>query len=354
MFVHVVHIPTCVGSACRATMRDVVCERCARAYRYRMVRRAEATAIGNGPSSLARARRHAERKLDKLLQTDHDPVPCPKCGRFQHAMVLAHRRFRAGRCRQVQNLACIVALIGGLLVLAAAADASDMFRRPFTFAGLDGRLKMAAYLCAAAGAVLWAIYLVVRRGWDVNDGGGPLPNMPRALPAGAPAPNPPPAIYGDEAIRPDGWVTVQLLDVRFPPRQCAECLGDTSDHGNGGRLGQIPWCKPCRRASLRKQFVFTACGAIAAALVTAAVMLLPVRRIDADWLSLTAIFAVMAMAGVGLVVLQLTGALTRPVRTRRFISLRNMAEVRFRSPQYADAFIRLNRPAHRPAFTARA
>lgn len=73
------------------TFKFVECEECKQKYVYTMVR--EAQGQGNSLYFLDnagaenRAQNQAQAELTKALETDCDPVPCPKCGSYQQNMM---------------------------------------------------------------------------------------------------------------------------------------------------------------------------------------------------------------------------------------------------------------------------
>jgi hypothetical protein len=105
------------------TVKEVTCEGCGSEYVYQLRRAVH----GRVTTFLVRddkaATTHALAGLDRLLQTDFDPVPCPQCGWYQRAMV---SRLKQLRTRGLWTptivllpLAAALGAFGGLITLLA-------------------------------------------------------------------------------------------------------------------------------------------------------------------------------------------------------------------------------------------
>ena len=74
------------------TIKNVVCEECFEPYAYRLRRRVAAKAGGYPGLDPAAANVNAQHRLQVLVQSEIDPVPCPHCGWYQAVMVRKIRK----------------------------------------------------------------------------------------------------------------------------------------------------------------------------------------------------------------------------------------------------------------------
>src|SRR5437763_12084439 len=95
------------------------CERCQSEYFYRLDRvgKGNHTSYGGDQFAAQQAADWAARaNLDRMLQNDADPVPCPDCGWYQQPMVRAMRDRRFPAPGSTMWTLCIV--FGSILLLA--------------------------------------------------------------------------------------------------------------------------------------------------------------------------------------------------------------------------------------------
>ena len=96
-------------------LREVTCEFCTAEFVYALSR--EATGEGtsllflNNQGAEQEATRAAEAELAKKLENDIDPVPCPKCGLYQSAMVDIVRSSQHGWLLLIAILCPLVSFI---------------------------------------------------------------------------------------------------------------------------------------------------------------------------------------------------------------------------------------------------
>ncbi|MBX3451650.1 MAG: DUF3592 domain-containing protein [Planctomycetaceae bacterium] len=87
------HTETVAGVA----IRSVTCEHCCEQFVYVLSREVSETAVGLltvEPNAREAARATARENLDQQLSEGVDPVPCPRCGRYQAAMVEEIRQWK--------------------------------------------------------------------------------------------------------------------------------------------------------------------------------------------------------------------------------------------------------------------
>lgn len=87
------HTETVAGAA----LRSVTCEHCRAQFVYVLTREVSETAVGLmtvDQSARDAAKATAEENLDQQLAEGVDPVPCPRCGRYQAAMVEEIRQWK--------------------------------------------------------------------------------------------------------------------------------------------------------------------------------------------------------------------------------------------------------------------
>lgn len=117
-------------------VRDVVCDFCGTAFVYALGREA----VGHGTSVLLlnsnavekEAEEKAERLLAKQLANDIDPLPCPKCGRYQPAMIPVIRRGLYWWMYVVAGINFLAGFVSLLIIPTALANAKggdDALRR---------------------------------------------------------------------------------------------------------------------------------------------------------------------------------------------------------------------------------
>jgi hypothetical protein len=100
-------------------LKSVTCEQCRAEYVYSM----EREAVGQGTSLLfldnegasGRASSDAERTLQRTLEQDCDPVPCPTCGWYQIPMVALLRKQHHSWMVWAGGLLLIASLVDGII-----------------------------------------------------------------------------------------------------------------------------------------------------------------------------------------------------------------------------------------------
>jgi hypothetical protein len=92
---------------------DIRCDQCGCEYFYHLTR--VGTGAATAPyylgmdSAERRAQKQAETDLQRRLAQEADLVPCPKCNWINDDAV---RKYRLGRCRQLNKLALWIAVVG--------------------------------------------------------------------------------------------------------------------------------------------------------------------------------------------------------------------------------------------------
>jgi hypothetical protein len=93
-----------------AAVKEVECELCGFHYVYRLQRTAEGIATRLFLTDQDATAQKAHAKLQRMLEEDCDPVPCPTCGWYQAAMVLHIRRQRYHRLLRAGPVLLLTAL----------------------------------------------------------------------------------------------------------------------------------------------------------------------------------------------------------------------------------------------------
>jgi hypothetical protein len=334
------HIPTIRVAVAGAAIREIICQRCSCSFRYRMVRRAEAWSVASFSNEQS-VRQKAQRKLAEMLRSDQDPVACPSCTTLQADMVRQSMQVRATRLHGVHSAACLAVLIGLLLLLAAAAKATNFFSKRFTL-GDDESLTSPGWSSLAIGAGLFAVYYALwRRSKQklVASGGGPT--MPKARREGEQLPNPPRALLEHAAPLDRDWLPVQLLDIQFP-QQCVLCLKPASDTAaiefrTRPVTVRFPMCVDCQRIARRERIRWT----VILALLMGSLFGVLALFANGTLLLLAVGFGVGVFAG-GVFGWDGIAYYLRPIQFREFSPLRNTAAVRFRNRSYTQAFVQAN------------
>lgn len=338
-----------------AVHRDVCCERCGCAYRYELVRRVEHAPFWPFARATT-AERRALAALQKELHAGVEPVPCPDCGWFQKPMVLEHRR---RRLRWMNLIGWCSVTLGVAIVLLTTLITTHVFKRPLQemdrpFLFTVGRLTAASALVTFGGR-----FLLIRIG-QLNAGFPErrvrVPGAPRGFKPGEPEPEPIEPISADSSTLSyerrapgsprDGWFTVQLLGLQFPPI-CATCLEPTQatePHGSAptGPIS-VPACPACQRVRRIAHVKWSLpLGLVTAAAITFWPLFDGPPGIS--WRMAGTLIAIGIWGfGMGCVVGHAIAERRHsPVRFRRFSSTRNTADVCFKNPAYAAAFAEMN------------
>jgi hypothetical protein len=148
------------------TLKKVHCESCHAEYLYQMKR----TARGSGTSLLfldnqgakERASQDAENNLRGMLEREIEPVPCPICGCFQATMVPMVQREH----RVLLRYSGIVLLVIAIVALWISFVEGPL--RNVTITWWQTTSAMVAVACAAVGAGLVIIKVVLSRRYDPN------------------------------------------------------------------------------------------------------------------------------------------------------------------------------------------
>jgi hypothetical protein len=128
--------------------RQVVCDRCRHAYVYHIQRK---TALDTFPlpALIRQAEATCERRLQRRLARDVEPVECPACGWMQSHMIPELRRRFAGRLR---TIGAYLAIACAVLALMCAAPGVWFKLSPPRPGGLDIDWLGMALLAAAGSA----------------------------------------------------------------------------------------------------------------------------------------------------------------------------------------------------------
>ncbi|MGC4119462.1 MAG: hypothetical protein QM765_33820 [Myxococcales bacterium] len=111
--------------------KPVLCEHCDCTFVYQLHRRARVAGSTHMPLTLDEVKQAASDDattlLDQSLKEDVDPVPCPRCGKYQENMVVELKR---RRLRFVRWLAPALVFVGMLLWQARYPSWRGLFLRP--------------------------------------------------------------------------------------------------------------------------------------------------------------------------------------------------------------------------------
>jgi len=149
-----------------AETRTVTCEKCCCEYQYELAREVPGHAISPyglfDASAVRRAERCAQRRLEKIMPTAVDSVPCPQCGWIQAHMVREARRWRYSDLRTIALVILGFALTAmGVAAAAFSTDSSttrDEWRLLLLWTGVPALAALVALV------VRWALV----RAWDPN------------------------------------------------------------------------------------------------------------------------------------------------------------------------------------------
>jgi hypothetical protein len=232
----------------------VKCEHCQAEYFYELARIVKGTGhavYGIGKKAAReRAKAAAERKLEKLLDTEREAVPCPDCSWVHSDMARDLRRYRY-RWMTILGIVCLTlaAVVAGI---GAVFVANDPRERDWVLQ----HFSLPTASLATIGAALVFLRRVRTAMFDPNAG-----SISRTA---AREPGTPPALRrdsngryfiadpeGHELTR-DGSIIIQAARATDVPRECCSCLGpaDKWRKPKGCDTGTLrfPICKLCVRA----------------------------------------------------------------------------------------------------------
>ncbi|NNM84618.1 MAG: hypothetical protein HKL96_02505 [Phycisphaerales bacterium] len=259
-----VHVKTFRFVANGAVIRHETCEDCGQPFRYTLTRSATGKASSLygtfTKAASARAQKDAQKKLTRLLKTDADLVPCPKCRHVNQSLIAAYRAARYRGMPRIGALLFGAGVVAEVLVYLTsnAIGPRHGLHHP---SGIVVGIATAA-LVAALGLPLLAYML--RRAINPNR----RPGEPE-VPIGTPPSEMQVKIDGNSEPQ---WVKVPSVDpakvlagqwaffraghLSFPPL-CCQCLG-TADGTiksalGGKRLIAAPICRNCQKMLSRKE-----------------------------------------------------------------------------------------------------
>lgn len=370
-----IYVRTYSAAISGKVQKSVCCEKCGGYYAYAMVRRgfarsSSAYGIGNATAQTA-AQRGAHKKLQKRLANDSDPVACPGCGWIQTRMVADLRRRAHEWLRWVAWIGLAIGLACGIMGILAASNGFARSPEPEQ-AGLIAAIIACTFgwLCAALGGrSLLARLIDPNRNYPERP--GLIPGAPQAIklaPGGlaidveSSFPGPSQALameskapassyesssrtlaYESKPLRvePGGWVTVQLLSYRSPPR-CSCCMDPTQSVRtyNCGRLAkvQLPLCEKCYDYYKGERIWINLVAGLGGAAV-GMVAAFATGITDGSVIALTALTsAIGLLAGF-----YIAARRSVPAQFSRFSPALNTVRIRFRNPAFIHAVLEAGR-----------
>ncbi|HEX4124615.1 MAG TPA: hypothetical protein VHY37_07795 [Tepidisphaeraceae bacterium] len=225
----------CTFTAIGQRIVDVTCERCGTAFRYLLFRQAEGTAIAWPLADEAPAQRLAEtrarRALARRLETESDPVPCPKCHWINRELIDGYRKTRY---RGLPASGAVTAIFVWIAAFALCLEDAALEPRgpgPYTILAEAIAGALGGMLCIAGGMAMQSI---LRRRIDPNLHYPAPPILPPATPKGwtphdlAAPPRFEPGSFDPTAgeSRYPGWAVFRKGYEVIPPI-CCECLAPT-------------------------------------------------------------------------------------------------------------------------------
>jgi len=246
-------VPVILITEAKATGTKCVsaqCERCGAPFEYQITR----TAVAHAPSALSfHAQKRARVKLERMLNTEHELVPCPSC---QWVNEEAIRQFRKTRHRNMTPLTVLFALVGLVAATFFYFGAINIFdhppslREPF-FLGV-----IFATLLICGGRLLWQARLRAR-----IDPNNHAPGVPPTVPAGTP----PAVLRSSEGVpvasipstSPDvensAWAIFRAGTLQLPSL-CCKCLDPAATQFRWPIIGElrvdVPLCACCARSNM--------------------------------------------------------------------------------------------------------
>ena len=315
--------------------------------------------IGAGTGA-DRARRHATRVAQRRLDRGAEPVACPDCGWFQPDMV---REVRRRASRRLETVAIGLPVLAGVVLAFMVLLETDGFQRSFShLMANDGPVVWDLLIfMLATPALCFGVQAALRFRIDPNrtPSAGRFADGPIAIRIAAGTPSAAAADRlngGSPHLTPlaadapaDGWMTIQLLNARWPAA-CAACLTPTQQTRTVNPVGQslvrvnVPTCPACRLRD--KQWMWGAGGVVT---VAVAAVIVPLVATTPTAAGLVAGFGMLFLAGIAaLPAMIAVDRFRRPVRFRNYAADRNTLQIRFKRPGYAERFIAANRTAARP------
>ena len=341
-----------------AQTKHVHCEQCGTEYEYQCVRRAvgsSSTPYGiRAEKARSKARAESEEKLRRRLVAGVDPVPCPHCGWFQHAMAAEMNRRRH---RWMLWVGGTVALLAGMtagfsLIYDLSTNQWESVSR-WTRGFVLDTLMVAAAGVTLAVMVRRVIRVDLNAAWP--DKVAPPAGAPRAFAPGES--RSPLEILQPTDVSADGWLTVQLLGLRHPPL-CCKCSASTPsihEFPLNSREGKLPVriCDNCNRSCKRRQTWGTLVVALVGGGACAAGGYYISQSItrDSEWLAGTIGGGAAGTIFCAIIATIIIRRIVRPVRFRRFSAVRNTVELKFRNRGYAEAMAATMPPVYTPRST---
>jgi hypothetical protein len=147
-----IHTATATG----AVVKEILCEACGEPYTYMLTRTAtaEESALFMQRRAERVAAEKARRKLARILETDHDEVPCPSCGQFQSHMLAAIRRRSYAELRNLGNALLLFAAVVAAIMLAMLVVLVFVQDRPIPDSDTVNNCMLAVGIIAAPGLLL--------------------------------------------------------------------------------------------------------------------------------------------------------------------------------------------------------
>ena len=264
-----------------SAVHEETCEACGQPFRYTLTRQAQGVSVSLYwtfmKTAKARAQKDAEKRLARMLRTDADLVPCPKCRHVNQSLIAAYRSARYRGLTQKGFLLLGTGVVAGSLVY------------PFSDAiGAHPRMGIneLAIACAAfpmmAGLALLLLAYLLRSTVNPNRRPGrpdvPIGTPPAEMPVKTPN-RPYPKWVAVPSVEPTKalagqWAFFRAGQLIFPPL-CCQCLGPPDGilkpAIGGKKLIAAPICRHCQRRithALRLATAVTLVGAVAIGLIT--------------------------------------------------------------------------------------
>lgn len=340
-------------------IKSITCEKCQAVYNYQMVRRGEGASSAPYYIGQRRAARKCEelarKSLEKRLRKGIDPVPCHDCGWFQKNMVA---ELQSRKLRGLLWTGWTVLILGIIICFISASAGTGNFSRHIQPGDLQF-LTAAAIITFVIVVTAFGVRWLAQRAGNPNAAfpqhPDPIPGMPRAFKPGAMnvvtlADDIKPSLQHDTALqyerRPPlvsggGWVTVQLLNIRYPAICCA-CLQPTEEmhrYSLASDTDKIPVriCKPCRKASSRRVWGTTAAFVVLGALSGGGLAFFHLPA-NSDSVSMIIGTAVVGTIFAGLFGYLAIAQFLHAVRFSQFSPIHYTIRLRFRNRQYTTPF----------------
>ena len=157
--------------------KHVACEACGGEYTYELGREAEGTDTSlfswDDRSAFRKAEADAQKKLEKVLDDENDPVGCPACGRVQSHMIEAVRHRSYQGLRELAKAGFLFASVGiGLILVFGTApffvDAQIRAKADDLAFGMGAVGGILACLFGLPAAAFWALRNWLNSRYDPN------------------------------------------------------------------------------------------------------------------------------------------------------------------------------------------